>query len=117
MKHLLNNLSSEEKNRIREQYEGGMSIDTSKFKKLLETKLGDTKPLVNEDFTIDGVEVEHYNVNYVLRGLEIPKGSHRVEFIFNPSVVKIGSNIALGSTILLLMLVLGQGLLIYRKRL
>jgi hypothetical protein len=49
MKHLLNNLSSDEKNRIREQYEGGMSIDTSKFKKLLETKLGDAKPLVNED--------------------------------------------------------------------
>ena len=24
--------------------------------------------------TIDGVEVEHYNVDYVLRGLEIPKG-------------------------------------------
>ena len=56
MKHLLNDLSSEEKNRIREQYEGGMSVDTSKFKNLVETKLGDPKPLVNEDFTIDGVE-------------------------------------------------------------
>jgi hypothetical protein len=49
MKHLLNNLSSDEKNSIREQYEGGMSIDTSKFKKLLETKLGDAKPLINEE--------------------------------------------------------------------
>ena len=29
MKHLLNDLSSEEKNRIREQYEGGMKIDTN----------------------------------------------------------------------------------------
>ena len=48
MKHLLNNLSSEEKNRIREQYEGGMSVDTSKFKTLLESKLGDSKPLINE---------------------------------------------------------------------
>ncbi len=56
MKHLLNDLSSDEKNRIREQYEGGMSVDTSKFKNLVETKLGDPKPLVNEDFTIDGVE-------------------------------------------------------------
>lgn len=50
MKHLLNDLSSEEKNRIREQYEGGMSVDSSKFKKLVETKLGDTQPLVNENF-------------------------------------------------------------------
>lgn len=49
MKHLLNDLSNEEKNRIREQYEGGMSVDTSKFKKLVETKLGDAKPFLNEN--------------------------------------------------------------------
>ena len=48
MKHLLNNLSSEEKNSIREQYEGGMSVDTSKFRSLLESKLGDVKPLISE---------------------------------------------------------------------
>ena len=48
MKHLLNNLSSEEKNRILKQYEGGMSIDTSKFKTLSESKLGNAKPLINE---------------------------------------------------------------------
>ena len=35
MKHLLNDLSQEEKTRILEQHNGGMSIDTSKFKKLL----------------------------------------------------------------------------------
>lgn len=49
MKHLLNDLSIEEKNRIREQHEGGMTIDTSKFRKLMETKLGDVKPILNED--------------------------------------------------------------------
>ena len=48
MKHILNNLSSEEKNSIREQYEGGMSVDTSKFRSLLESKLGDVKPLISE---------------------------------------------------------------------
>ena len=48
MKHILNNLSSEEKNNIREQYEGGMSVDTSKFRSLLESKLGDVKPLISE---------------------------------------------------------------------
>ena len=67
--------------------------------------------------TIDGVEVEHYNVDYVLRGLEIPKGEHTVVFTFNPTVVKTGSRIALVSSILLLLLILGQGLLIYKKRL
>ena len=68
------------------------------------------------EVTIDGVKADHYNVNYVLRGLEIPKGKHTVVFTFNPAVVKIGSNIALGSTILLVLLILGQGLIIYRKR-
>ena len=46
MKHLLNNLSEEEKNSIREQHEGGMKIDTSRFRTLLESKSGNVKPLV-----------------------------------------------------------------------
>ena len=55
MKHLLNDLSNEEKNRIREQYEGGMLVDNSRFKKLMESKLGNVKPLImeqNTDMTI-----------------------------------------------------------------
>lgn len=48
MKHLLNNISEEEKNRIREQHEGGMKISTENFKQLLETKSGDAKPYLNE---------------------------------------------------------------------
>jgi hypothetical protein len=51
MKHLLNDLSNEEKNRIREQYEGGMSVDNSRFKKLMESKLGNVKPLISEDLS------------------------------------------------------------------
>jgi len=48
MKHLLNNLSEEEKNRIREQHEGGMRLAIDNFKKLVETKLGDAKPYLTE---------------------------------------------------------------------
>jgi len=48
MKHLLNNISEEEKNRIREQHTGGMKIAIDNFKKLVETKLGDAKPFINE---------------------------------------------------------------------
>ena len=48
MKHILNNLSEEEKNAIREQHEGGMKVMTENFSKLLNSKLGDVKPLVNE---------------------------------------------------------------------
>lgn len=48
MKHILNNLSEEEKNAIREQHSGGMKIELGKFKQMVETKLGDPKPYLNE---------------------------------------------------------------------
>lgn len=48
MKHLLNNLTEEEKNAIREQHTGGMKVMNENFSKLVNTKLGDSKPLVSE---------------------------------------------------------------------
>lgn len=44
--------------------------------------------------TIDGNPTEMLEVNYTLRGLSIPKGTHTIEFKFEPDVVKKGSNIA-----------------------
>lgn len=49
MKHLLNNLSEEEKNRIREQHTGGMKVITENFSRLMNGKHGDSKPLINEE--------------------------------------------------------------------
>jgi len=49
MKHLLNDLSSEEKNRILEQYDNSLIVETSKFNKLMKSKLGNVKPLVEFD--------------------------------------------------------------------
>jgi hypothetical protein len=49
MKHLLNNMSEEEKNAIREQHYGGMKVMTENFNKLLNSKLGNVKPLVTEE--------------------------------------------------------------------
>ena len=56
---------------------------------------------------IDGNLKPHYKVNYALRGLEIPKGKHTIEFKFEPKVVKTGSQITLASSVLLLLLLLG----------
>ena len=56
---------------------------------------------------LDGKEVPHHRVNYVLRGLEIPSGNHNIEFKFEPQVVKTGSSIALASSILFGLLLLG----------
>lgn len=64
--------------------------------------------------TIDGKEVPIYKVNYALRGLEVPSGSHNITFVFDPQVVKTGSTITLISSIIvgLLMLI---GLFIFYK--
>lgn len=48
MKHIFNDLSNEEKNSIREQHSGGMKVVTENFSRLLNSKLGDSKPLVAE---------------------------------------------------------------------
>jgi hypothetical protein len=46
MKHILNDLTEQEKNSIREQHTGGMKVMTENFNKLANSKLGDSKPLV-----------------------------------------------------------------------
>jgi hypothetical protein len=48
MKHLLNDLSEQEKNSIREQHTGGMKVMTENFSRLLNSKSGDVKTLVEE---------------------------------------------------------------------
>ena len=48
MKHILNDLTEQEKNSIREQHTGGMKVITENFSKLLNSKLGDSKPLVSD---------------------------------------------------------------------
>jgi hypothetical protein len=59
MKHILNNISEEEKNAIREQHAGGMKLNTEKFKQLLETKQGDVKPLVSEQSMINEIDLKN----------------------------------------------------------
>ncbi|WMJ73456.1 YfhO family protein [Cytophagaceae bacterium ABcell3] len=54
---------------------------------------------------IDGNPVEHMRVNYVLRGLEIPAGTHEIEFKFDPASYRIGNIIMLISSILIILLI------------
>ena len=56
---------------------------------------------------IDEKEVDILRVNYTLRGLEIPSGTHEIVFRFEPKVIKTGSTIVLASSILLMLLILG----------
>ena len=61
MKHLLNNLSNEDKNNIRKQHTGGMNIMTENFNRLMGAKHGNAKPLINEQ--VRSADAEFYSDN------------------------------------------------------
>ncbi|MDN3666887.1 YfhO family protein [Algibacter miyuki] len=65
---------------------------------------------------IDGKPTEHSRVNYTLRGLFIPAGKHEIEFKFDPDVVKTGSYIALASSALFGLLLLGGLFFQFKKK-
>ena len=56
---------------------------------------------------IDGELVPHYRVNYVLRGMKIPAGNHKIEFKFEPKVIQQGKTVSLISYALLLLISVG----------
>ncbi len=56
---------------------------------------------------VDGKIQDHFRVNYVLRAMKLPAGEHKIEFKFEPEVVKKGSKITLASSILLGLILIG----------
>ena len=57
---------------------------------------------------IDEKRVPHYQVDYSLRGLEVPAGDHVIRFKFEPKVVKTGGYVSIaGHLILIVLLLLG----------
>ena len=54
---------------------------------------------------INGNQVVNHRFNYTLRGLEVPRGNHEIEFIFDPNVVKLSSRISLFSSIGFILLI------------
>jgi hypothetical protein len=60
MKHILNNLTEEEKNSIRQQHIGGMNVVNENFNKLIDSKLGDVQPLINEQLKSDTIKRNNF---------------------------------------------------------
>ena len=42
---------------------------------------------------VDDVKSEYFDANYILRGMVVPSGVHKIDFYFSPSIVKTGINI------------------------
>ena len=57
--------------------------------------------------TIDGKEAPIYRVDYTLRALSVPAGKHEIRFVFEPQIVKTGSNLSLVGAILLMLWLVG----------
>jgi hypothetical protein len=66
--------------------------------------------------TIDDKEASIDKVDYTLRGMDIPKGEHKIEFKFEPQVVKTGSFIALISFIVMVLVIIAGVYLDNRKK-
>ena len=58
--------------------------------------------------TIDGQPAEPFRANYVLRGLMVPAGEHKVEWTFAPASFEKGSTYSLIGSVLLLLVVIGS---------
>jgi len=65
---------------------------------------------------VDGKEVPHFRVNYVLRALVLPAGEHIVEFKFHPTSYYIGNKISLASSLLLILAIAGYAFSEFRKK-
>jgi hypothetical protein len=65
---------------------------------------------------IDGKQTPYVKTNYALRGLSIPAGSHLIDFRFEPPSYRLGNQVMLISTILLLLAFAGGIVLVFQKK-
>lgn len=103
---------------------GSITLDTYKSNYAKYTSVNDTGQLAvfsemyypnGWNAYIDGKPTDHYRVDYVLRGMNVPAGKHTIEFKFEPQVVKTGGLISVISFIGIMLLLLG-GLYAGRKK-
>ena len=61
---------------------------------------------------LDGAEIDHVRLNFAIRGVRVPAGSHEIVFEFRPKSVVAGEKVSYASSIILILLLGG---LIYKS--
>jgi hypothetical protein len=64
---------------------------------------------------VDGKEAPHFRVNYILRGMIVPAGKHKIEFVFHPQTYYLGEKIALACSLLILGSLIGLAYMQVKK--
>ena len=65
--------------------------------------------------TIDGKEAPIVRTNYVLRGLQVPAGNHRIQFEFKPASFYNSNRAAIGASAFIWLMLIGAIVLTLRK--
>lgn len=65
---------------------------------------------------VDGQEAPHFRANYILRGMVVPAGKHKIEFKFDPPAVKTGQQIDRFAAFAWLLLMAGAIFMEYRQK-
>jgi hypothetical protein len=65
---------------------------------------------------VDGQETPHFRANYILRGMVVPAGKHKIEFKFDPPAVKTGQQIDRFAAFAWLLLMAGALFMEYRQK-
>jgi hypothetical protein len=71
----------------------------------------------NEDWisSVDGKQSDHIRVNYILRGMKVDKGQHKITFEFKPKLLATTNAVILAGNGLFYLLFLGALFLLYRQ--
>ena len=65
---------------------------------------------------LDGMESNYFRTNYVLRGMMVPAGSHKIRFAFEPASYHLGNKVSLASSILLILLAAGYFIVVFKRK-
>lgn len=65
---------------------------------------------------IDGKETEIYRTNFAVRSIIVPKGEHKIEFIFRSKSFETGKMLSIITNVIMILALLYGGFLEYKKR-
>lgn len=65
---------------------------------------------------INGNPAEYFRANYALRAMALPAGNNKIEFKFEPKVIKTGSTISLASSLLFALILFGGLFYQFRRK-